>query len=481
MSLNSSTNAIYVDISTYDDLESYMYGLGTQEEADAGLFTVSQFYRKYMRTSWFAQVPTPFNIIGAPGWGSSVVYSLPRNTDYATYVWFEVTIGEVQPKTGYTVRWPWNLGHHIFDSIVARSGQLDVQEITPEFMDFWSAFTLQEGHANGYANMIGNIAELTAPHKAVGDVSPGVAHAVFEGNLPEFKLLIPIPIWFSFDVGSPFPVSSLIYGELSLRVRLRNWTELLIVEQSGGGSAAEKRIAPTTSNFSTYITAPPVFRDMTAVANTAVVTKNERNRLAAGTRNFIIRQSQTIQNSVNLSSVGLNQAVVTNLNFGQAIAVIFFGLRNVTFPNERANYTTHSPDIDSGSGTWYRYPAGAADPIRTFSIRYDNQHRLPSNMDIRYYSLINPKYHAPRIPKEIGYHMYSFATDITSVDPSGSPNFGKIGTTEAVFTVSQSTVDSVAGVTELGRPVAQSFDFVACAVNHTVFSVESGVPGFPVY
>lgn len=467
MSLSSTVTSTFVDIATYDDLEAWFYGLGTQNEAENDLFTVSLFQRKYTRYAWFAQCPSPLNFSGTPAWKANWTMTVPRNADHTTYVWFEFIVSSVTPKAGYTVRWCKNLAHHAYESIQYLSGNIEVQTLTPEYMDMLAAFTVTEDHYVGYANMIGNIDELTLPRG-------NAAWARFSGSLPQYKLILPVPYTFGEDHGSAFPAAQLVYGEGSFKIKTRDWSDLLIVEGLSSNSKIE-RIAINSSNYTTYIEGnPPTFTDFNAVANAIIVTRPERTILGSQARTFVITQSQTLTNTVSLTGATVNNTIVAPMNFSHAVSVLFFALRNITFPQERANYTTSSPKITGG--VWEDVHSGTSDPFKTWALKYDSTYRLPQGSDIRYYSLIQPYHHAPRIPKEIGYHMYSFALKIKHVDPLGSVNFGKIQTTDASFTLSQACVDAIESTEE-----PQKFDYVACARNYNVFTVDSGVPGFPVY
>ena len=100
-----------------------------------------------------------------------------------------------------------------------------------------------------------------------------------------------------------------------------------------------------------------------------------------------------------------------------------FAVRNTTWVSEWSNYTTNSPYTKATATNFV--PAGTADPIMTTSLIYENTNRL-GQMGSDYFSLINPWYHAPSIPRSTGYHMYSYSLDFMSLDPMGSTNYGKL-------------------------------------------------------
>ena len=116
-------------------------------------------------------------------------------------------------------------------------------------------------------------------------------------------------------------------------------------------------------------------------------------------------------------------------------------------------------------------------------------------MERSFYSLLQPYYHARNIPESgsarneivlrnpneiggisqlsIGYHMYSYALDITKIDPCGSVNYGKLTNASLVITPTKSTVNAI--VNGFGP-----FRVFISAVNHNVLRVSGGTLGFPI-
>jgi hypothetical protein len=115
-----------------------------------------------------------------------------------------------------------------------------------------------------------------------------------------------------------------------------------------------------------------------------------------------------------------------------------------------------------------------------------------------YFSLVNPWYHAPVIPLETGYHLYSYSLDFFAIDPMGSTNYGKLtnvsivpqGSTDAVS--SQQSLSVAAGGVFSGQtnllPVAPlqgsvtpgygaKYCFITTAVNNNIIRISGGALG----
>jgi hypothetical protein len=99
-----------------------------------------------------------------------------------------------------------------------------------------------------------------------------------------------------------------------------------------------------------------------------------------------------------------------------------------------------------------------------------------------YFSLVNPYFHAPAIPLETGYHMYSYSLDFISLDPMASTNFGKLTNVSMVPEASDGAKIASLGTGAVGSGAdfKQTFEFIVTAVNNNIIRVSGGALGFPV-
>ena len=122
-----------------------------------------------------------------------------------------------------------------------------------------------------------------------------------------------------------------------------------------------------------------------------------------------------------------------------------------------------------------------------------------------YFSLVNPWYHAPVIPLETGYHLYSYSLDFFAIDPMGSTNYGKLtnvsivpqGSNDAVSSQQAANTSGVAlpsgFVPTVGAPLPVAplqgavtpgygarYCFITTAVNNNIIRISGGALGFPV-
>ena len=243
-------------------------------------------------------------------------------------------------------------------------------------------------------------------------------------------------------------------------------------------------------------------------ANYAIVSNDERKRMACAPRDILIEQVQSAPRSSFIPGSMLR----FDIRFSHAIKVLFFSARNVSVPSSWSNYTAGQPLIDCSLPASTLFNTGQpictidysslsmVDPISTTSLIYENTNRL-SVMGSDYFSLVNPWYSAPAIPLETGYHLYSYSLDFISLDPMGSTNYGKLTNVSIVPEPSQEAKD-YGLITQITLPVAppltpqpgnptwinyvkgllgpQSWLFIVTAVNNNIVRISGGALGFPV-
>jgi hypothetical protein len=170
-----------------------------------------------------------------------------------------------------------------------------------------------------------------------------------------------------------------------------------------------------------------------------------------------------------------------DIRFNHAVKALFFKVRNTTFPNQWSNYTTASPVLDAGSTVIDYESPHAVDPILNASLIYENSNRF-TNMAADYFSLVNPYYHAPSIPTETGYHLYSYSLKFHELDPMGSTNYGKLANVSLVPTASAKAIEASngSGPAGSGTHYPQNFEFIVTVIVNNIIRIAGGTMGFPV-
>ena len=478
----SNVTSGFIDLATFDELEKYMYG---------GPDATAYFVRETRKSTWFTQVPVVLSrASGQCDFGSEFSVSISRAGDYLLHAWLRVTFSAItladngMPATftDKRVRWTRNLMHNLIRECCITFNDLVAARFDSYHLDFWLAFTVPAGKRNGYNNMIGNVPGLTFPNSNGDDptIDSGVA-------IPSVTLNLPLPLFFTRDSGVALPTAALPYNDMRINFVFQTWQNLLIIDDNGAATAVD----PGTSTVAvTNYSRCPVDGDFTVNpsisacqvwANYAIVSNDERKRMACAPRDILIEQVQTAPRQT--FNPGQNAQPSFDIRFSHAIKALFFGARNTTLACEWSNYTAGLP-LPQAASLEFETVQSLVDPILNTSLVYENTARL-SNMGSDYFSLVNPWYHAPHIPMETGYHMYSYSLDFISLDPMGSTNYGKLTN---VSIVPQASAIAVAGsnlnvgdtITFSGQPVRQTWDFIVTAVNNNIIRISGGALGFPV-
>lgn len=457
---SSNVTSGFIDLATFDELEKYMYG---------GPDATAYFVRETRKATWFTQVPVVLSrAAGNAAFGQEWSVSISRAGDYLLSTWLRVTFPAVTALvTGTGIRWTANLMHNLVRECCLTFNDLVAARFDSYHLDFWAAFTTPAGKKNGYANMIGDVSDLTDDH-VVGGSNPNP-------TLPATTLNLPLPFFYSRDSGVALPTAALPYNEMRINFTFRDWNELLILDDVTSPTPGTN--PSSVPVVGTDIATAPVLGTCQVWANYAIVSNDERKRMACAPRDMLIEQVQTAPRQV--FNPSQNSQPSYDIRFSHAIKVLFFAVRNTTNSNQWSNYTCASfvPNTAGGNPS----PSGALDPILQTTLTYENTQRL-AQMGSDYYSLVNPWYHAPVIPNDTGYHMYSYSLDFISLDPKGSTNYGKLTNVSMVPECSSAatTASAGTGAAGSGADYAQTFQFIVTVVNNNIIRISGGALGFPV-
>jgi len=436
---SSNVTSGFIDLATFDELEKYMYG---------GQDATAYFVRETRKATWFTQVPVVLSrAAGSPAFDTEWSVSISRAGDYLLNTWLRVTVPALTAVTTVNAaakcRWTRNLMHNLIKEATITFNDLVAARFDNYHLDFWAAFTVPASKREGYNNMIGNIDDLILP-------------AV---TTKEKTLNLPLPFFFCRDSGVALPTAALPYNDMRLNFSFRKWEDLAIVYATGSGTGKKADSATVTCGNNGNLPLAHVW------ANYAIVSNDERKRMACAPRDILIEQVQTAPRYT--FTPGTNTRPSYDIRFSHAIKALFFAVRNRNIESEWSNYTNMDLLV---SATEVKGDPISKDPIIETSLVYENTNRLTS-MGSDYFSLVNPWYHAPAIPTEKGYHLYSYSLDFFSLDPMGSTNYGKL-TNVSIQPVSSYILNT--------DPTPPPFEFVVTAVNNNVVRISGGALGFPV-
>lgn len=446
---SSNLTSGFIDLATYDEIEKYMYG---------GADATTYFVRETRRSTWFTHVPVQLSKgTGNPSFGGEFSVNISRAGDYLLNCWLRVTLPEV--KVGnYTddsgnsqknsIAWVPNVGHNMIEEVTLRFNDLVAATLNNYVLDFWSEFTVPAGKRSAYAAMTGM--DLGGNFTA--------------GDISSRTLNIPLPLFFTRDTGVALPTAALPYNEMRLHLKLANIERLLMAQEIDATTKKPSgKIIPCPNAYLSSTTSMPQLSssDVNVWADYAIVSNEERQKMACAPRDMVIEQFQT--NSPN--SYTRTGQPSFDIRFSHAIKALMFGISEETMmrPNvPYSNYSTTAHSISSGA-----IVKSSQNPLASVSLVYENTNRL-ADMGSDYFTHVCPYYNAPCVPDEVGYHLYSYSLDMANLDPMGSTNYGKLTNVSLQPKPTAGTNNLPAG------------RLVVVAVNNNVVRVSGGALGFPV-
>jgi len=451
---SSNLTSGFIDLATYDEQEKYMYG---------GDDATAYFVRDTVKATWFTQVPVCLSrSSGTPDFGNEWSVAVSRAGDYLLHTWLRVTVPAVTPvlAANERLRWTRNLMHNLILEACISFNDLVAARLDNYHLDFWAAFTVPAGKRNGYNNMIGTVDTLIQPN------ANGVA-------LPQTTLNLPLPFFYSRDSGVALPTAALPYNEIRIAFSFRDWNQLLIKDDIAAAGAVPS-VVPSLAEVGG---AAPALTNVQVWSNYAIVSNDERKRMGCAPRDILIEQVQTAPRQT--FAPATNPTPSYDIRFSHAVKVLFFAVRNTSVASEWSNYT--AAFAVPGAATVNFNPANAVDPVLQFSLTYENTNRL-TQMGADYFALVQPWYHAPVIPLETGYHMYSYSLDFFALDPMGSTNYGKLTNVSVAPEASAGAVVAAngTGAAGSGADAANTFEYVNTCVNNNIIRISGGALGFPV-
>ena len=446
----SNLTSGFIDLATYDEIEKYMYG---------GPDATTYFVRETRRSTWFTHVPVQLSMgTGNPTLGNSFSVNISRAGDYLMNCWLRVTLADCVPQntlasttgTGssavttaaYTqhVSWVKNLGHNLIEEVSLRFNDLEAAKLNHYVLDFWNEFTVPNGKRDAYATMTGS--------------NPAHFTSGTNKTLKGMTLNIPLPLFFTRDTGVALPTAALPYNEMRMHIKLRSAYQLVVTKDQTTGNLR----GATANDFSVG----PKISDIAVWADYAIVSNEERQKMACAPRDMVIEQFQT--NSPNdYSRTDGNPSF--DIRFSHAIKALMFGVscEGGDIPFAHSNYSGSASSAGAHGASF----GDMSSPFSTVSLVYENTNRL-ANMGADYFTHVCPYYNAPACPDEGGYHLYSYTLDLGNLDPMGSTNYGKL------------TNVSISPKPNKAAAAAGSGRLVVVAVNNNVIRISGGALGFPV-
>lgn len=420
--------SMYTDIATYDFHEVQMY---------AGEGSFNLYAKQVRKAGWTARGVVPMTKVAQGAFGETQQWEVLRSSDYWGYTWIHWKTPELRmlPMVGenavqHQVRWTPKLGFYLIDTVEVSANEMVLCWLYPEVLDFESELLVDEGKYEGLMRMIGMRNELVNPY-----VSDTIPEAWGSRTLPETWVTTPLSAWFTKKHNDHIPVAALSFNTIVFKVKTRDLTELLVVDDLQRGAWVNNvwvphvdgelrviNIHPTTSLDGILANGSNYTMKKVQAFGVAVQMPNRDRKVLAQVRRITLliqqhqRLIQTVGSNINESSY--------DTRFVYPVRAIYFGLRNTTIKSEWANWSSHATEVDKKQLGIIFNPRFQANAVGGANIKYDNQTRIAHSADL--FDHLMPYLCAARVPKAFGYNLFSYSADLTGNQPDGSANFSRV-------------------------------------------------------
>ena len=408
---------------------------------------VTFFKQLYRRHSNFAMESIEQVFNGVANFGKKVQCIIARNGDLIHRMYLQVTLPSVNLNdpsvsdlSGDQFRWLNWVGHNLINNVYIEIGGTQIDKHYGDWLHIWNELTRTAGKQAGYAEMVGNVPELTNLITKVGpdggctnQCLGGDPHSSAEARscCPEYTLYIPFQFWFNRHAGLALPLIALQYHEVRLTLEMNQLQNLIWTNNPLILDAINATGLVAASIYVDYI----------------YLDTDERRRFAQVAHEYLIEQLQfTGDESITSASNKIKMA------FNHPCKELVWVVQRDSFVTcnpavidpwkgqQPFNYSDYWDRAALESGYAISTVEGLAgyNPVAVANIQLNGQDRF-SQREGPYFNLVQPFQHHTNIPA-VGINVYSFALNPEDHQPSGTCNFSRIDTANMQLTVTNNTV-----------------------------------------
>jgi hypothetical protein len=471
-----------------------LVAIGKQDVFLTGNPSVTWFKHVYRRYTNFAIESQQMYIQGTPNFGQKITCLVPRNGDLLGAVYLKVTL----PKLLYTQNsiaaakstvagYVNSPGHTLIQEISVQIGEQEIDKQTGQYMEIWSALTVDASQQAGFQEMVGqkpgyplidtgnNVFDLSGKNMTLpkwkysrqggnlnvdisgitvgaggttispnpsGAYTPGGTNTIYPRQYDEpiigpQVLYIPLRFWFNKNPGLAMPLLAMQYHPVRINITLAPLQDMWY-NKSLYDSENSSSTTPQCNAGLTVEAASPLGLELWG--DYVYLDVPERRRFVSAPLEYLIEQ---VQYTPPLAIPANSRNATLKLDFNHPIKeFIWVFQRNVM--QSRHEYFNWSSlgfyeiekkaqwayDAGGGASAIAARIAATEPPNRTdlfiaAKFQLDGQDRFDAR-DPKYFRLVQPYQRHTTIPSDRYIYVYSFALRPEEEQPSGTLNASRI-------------------------------------------------------
>jgi hypothetical protein len=303
--------------------------------------------------------------------------------------------------------WANAMGHVLLEFIELKIGGKLIDRQYGEWMEIWTDLTQTAEKRLGYYEMIGK---------------KDLISYSYDSFTNEQNLFVPFTFWFCRNVGSSIPCVSLMYHDIDITIKFREFDQCWVTNKANAP-------VPQIKKFHAYLWAEYIYLGL-----------DERHKFGTESHIYLIEQVQLSENNIYDTNSG---TIKINLDFDHPVKSLYFVIQRNDV-NGRAN-GIHDDGYPKGND-WFNFtnqlnPRSNSDGLNeTFKeamIQFNGIDRFQSYMPAMYFRLYQPYYFHTRVPSLNYIYNYNFALQPEEITPTGSCNFSRIKDAKMVIRLSK--------------------------------------------
>ncbi len=447
---------------------------GKQDVFLTGNPSVTWFKFVYRRYTNFAIESQRMYFDGTPNFGQKISCLVPRNGDLLGPIFLKVTLPQLYLADGVTkVGYVNSPGHALIQEISVQVGEQEIDKQTGQWMEIWSALTVDASQRAGFQEMVGqrpgyplldygnnafdlsgsnptlakwifsreggnlNI-DLSGINVSVGPpqlVSPDLTNAngftaagtntilprqYDEPIMGPVTLYIPLRFWFNKNPGLYLPLLAMQYHPVRINVTLAPLQSMFYTKQL---YLTEALNASPSCNAG--LSVQPAQLDIQLWGDYVFLDVPERRRFVSSALEYLIEQ---VQYTPPLAIPRNSRNATLTLNFNHPIKEFIWVLQRDVMINRHEYFNWSSLgcyEIQMNQVNNLPQPPNRTDLMVDAKLQLDGQDRFDAR-DPTYFRLVQPYQRHTTIPSDRYIYVYSLALRPEDQQPSGTLNASRI-------------------------------------------------------